>query len=247
MITIQATFLAAAIAYGFAIIVTGIWTRRLPADARAGGYLLVGMLVVSMGASLLMWQELGHIPIAEGHALGVPIPEPTFIDAPRLIGDTVAYSVLFAVTGAIAGMSASGIGGLVGILVTTRIAFEVAGIAGGIVAPLGALTMLGGYGLFLYLFWGPVWRRAKQTSDDRRLLFWKCRNITVLLFGMLMILGAMYFLEPTSDQFVIEVCRQYLDVLIRVGYTAFIYKSLSNFESARWFSMRTLLRGNTTQ
>jgi len=191
------------------------WLRRLPADRR--GLCLPVVLVVGVTAVMtaLVAAGVGTVPVGTGEVV-----------VPSLIADLVAYTVLYAVMARLADVGGRELAVVVVTPVAQRLGFEVATVTDGPVALLGLAILVGGYvGLVAYLL-GPIWRRAQDVSEQRRLLHWKARNLLLFMIGML-IAFVILALFGVFDEFVTLSIQQYMAVLLRVGFAGFLFANLN--------------------
>lgn len=73
----------------------------------------------------------------------------------------------------------------------------------------------------MYLLWGPVWRTATDRPPTRRLLYWKARNLLLLLIGAVLLAAFL-----TGCVFVQLVVLESIDMLIRVGFAGFLLANI---------------------
>jgi len=107
-----------------------------------------------------------------------------------------------------------------GLSVGSRVAIEI-GVIFGAVILFGLLASIGSYIARMYLLWGPVWRTATDRPPARRLLYWKARNLLMLLIGAVL-LAAFLTGFGVFDTFVQLVVLESIDMLVRVGFAGFL-------------------------
>lgn len=221
MISEFAIYGVSAAVYALASIVLLVMTRGKPTNLRRYCYLLVGVVTVSAIGAVLTTFNAGFIELSSG-----------VLEAPMLVDDFIAYSVLFGLATFCAGASRRMIALVVGLSVASRIAFEVVSVAGetlgvAVMAAI-ALIVVGSYLIRVYLMFGPIWATAKRQRNDRQLLYWKFRNLLLFLMGMLIVAALLMvfgFLGETAG----IVVTQYIDVLLRVGFAGFLIANIEAF------------------
>lgn len=102
------------------------------------------------------------------------------------------------------------------------------------VALVGVVIVVGSHVALAAYLLGPIWRRVRGESEQRRLLHWKARNLLLFLIGMLIVF-AVISLVGVFDTFVSLVIQQYMTVLIRVGFAGFLFANLDAVGSASLF------------
>ncbi|CAI50739.1 homolog to rhodopsin [Natronomonas pharaonis DSM 2160] len=192
------------------------WTRRQPTELRKYCYPLVALVLLSAASSTLDAAGIGHLDIWAGS-----------IELPNAVDDFIAYPVLVGFVGVLAGSSRRMLVVLVGAPVVMRTSFVVATLTEGTVSTVAGLVVVAGYLVVTAILFGPVWRTASQQNDRRRLLYWKARNLLVLLMGMLIVYSQLELLG-LFDPFTGTVANQYIDLLLRIAFAGFL---LSNVRS----------------
>lgn len=214
--TIDTLFLVSIAVYAVAAVLFTIRLRRLPDLLRPIGYALVGMVCIAGLSTVFVRSGAAVVPVGTGS-----------IDLAALFDDLIAYSLVFVVTTLVSGArprTALLIGALSGIM---RLSFEISAVTEGVVSLLAALVMPVGYLVQIALFWGPVKRVARAQQDGRWLLYWKCRNLIIFLNGMLIAVGIIALTMPDAT-FLLVVLSQYLKLLIKVGFTAFVLVNIGS-------------------
>lgn len=210
--TVQA---GGAIVYAL-IVLVGFWyIQRFSDTARRVGYVAIGVVVVSViGAVATAAGVLTYEGALEGQQ-----------SIPAFFDDVIAYGLLFGLTTWFAGASKRMIGLVAGLSVLSRIAVEAGVMLGETAIAVGLLISVGTYVARLYLLWGPVWTTAQSVSDDRRLLFWKARNLLMFLMGMNIASAALNG-AGLVDVFVELLLTEYIDLLLRAGFVGFLLTNL---------------------
>ncbi|QZP39790.1 bacteriorhodopsin [Halobaculum magnesiiphilum] len=213
MIPSTTMYLGAAAVYAVAFLLLAGWYRRLDGAgtrlcAAAAGF--VGLSAVAYAA---MGLGLGTVPVAGG-----------VVDVPNLVDDMITYSGLYAITVVLAGASMRWLLTVTGIVAIQRLSFALPN--GGIVDGTGMLVAAGivvaGWFVVVAIFAKPVWRAALDQSPERRLVHWKCRNLVVFLFAML-IVYALIALSGMLTEFLLTSLNIYIDFLMRIGVAAFLF------------------------
>ncbi|WP_435181540.1 rhodopsin [Halorussus sp. AFM4] len=211
MISASLLHAAAAVAYGVTLVVLLARLRRVPASARRYCRLLVGVVGVGFATSALAAAGVGAVTV-NGRELLLP----------SFANDVVAYSLLWAVTAMLADVPRRTLAFVTGLPALQVVAFQFGATAGGLLALVSIVVVIGGHLVLASLFLGPVWRDAQDLPDERRLLHWKSRNLLLFLIGML-IAFAFVSLAGAFTEFGTTVISQYISVLIRVGFAGFLF------------------------
>lgn len=206
--------------YAVAAVVSVVAAHRSPASVRRYAYAVAGVVVVSAVGMVLYMFDVGQYAVASGGTSSVP----------QFIDDSVAYGVLFGMTVFFAGASKRMIGLVVGLSVGSRVAIEVAVIFGGTAVGIGFLASILTYLARVYLLWWPVWRTAQTQPPARQLLYWKSRNLLMLLIGVIL-LAALIAGVGIFDSFVELVVLEYIDLMIRVGFAGFLLSNIGALDS----------------
>lgn len=215
MLTDVQISLAAAGVYALATVVFVALSRFQRPELRKYCHLLAGVVAVSAIGSALSGLGVLQVPVG-----GVPL------DVPSTVDDLVAYPVVFGLAAVVAGASRRAIGLLVGLSVASVVASVFLELVGAGTALLVLGAMVASYLARVYLLFGPVWRAAKRQSDDRRLLYWKFRNLLVFLMGFVFVAIGLS-LVGWLDTFTMLLVIEYVNVLLRVGFAGFLIGNLS--------------------
>ena len=210
---------AAAVAYGVTLVVLLAWLRRVPGRARRYCHLVVGVVAVGFATSLLAAAGVGAVT-ANGRELLLP----------SFVSDLVAYSLLWAVTAMLAGVSRRTLAVVSGLPFLQVVAFQFGASAGGLVGLASTAFVIGGHFVLAYLFLNLVWQGAQDLPDERRLLHWKARNLLLFLIGMLIVF-AFLSLAGAFTTFGTHVLNQYISVLIRVGFAGFLFANVDALDA----------------
>jgi len=190
------------------------WLGRIPNARRQYCYPVVAVVGLSTATTALTAAGIGAVTVGDGT-----------LDLVSLVDDLVGYSVLWVITGVLAGESRRTLAVLAAVPAVQVVSFNVAATLGGPLALVGLLVTVGGHLLIAYLLFGPVWERAQRLPDDQRLLHWKARNLLVFLIGMLIVF-ALIAVAGLFDQFVSAVIGEYMSLLIRAGFAGFLFANV---------------------
>lgn len=139
----------------------------------------------------------------------------------QTLNDLTAYPLLFGFATFVAGASRRYVGLVVATIVAMRAAYDGANLFDGTVGLAATAVILAGYGLLVWLYFGPVATAATRQSPKRALFYRKTRNLVLFVFGIL-IAWAMLQLFAVFDGFTQAVVLEYIDFLLRVGFAAFV-------------------------
>ncbi|QLH84605.1 bacteriorhodopsin [Halosimplex pelagicum] len=217
MIESSVVFWASAAVQAVALVVLLGRLRGISASRRRYCYPVLSVLGVSL---------VGTVLIALGVGTGVG---GTSLDAPGLVDDLIAYSVLWSITALLAGESRRMVGVFVVLPVIQVVAFNGGVLLGGAAGLVGLFVMVVGQVLLAYLLLGRVWERAQRVPDRQRLLHWKARNLLLFLIGML-IAFSLLSVAQVFDEFVVSTVGAYMDLLIRVGFAGFLFANVDAIE-----------------
>lgn len=204
------------------VALAGLWyVRQYEAPARQVGYVVIGVLVVSVLGAIAAAADI----LTYQAAIDAEQSFPEFVD------DTVAYGFLFGLTAWFAGVSRRMIALVAGLSVLSRVAIEIGGYLGETAIAVALLLSVGTFLARVYLLWGPVWRSAQSMPAGRRLLYWKARNLLMFLMGM-NIVGVVLIGAALVNPFVELLVLEYVDLLLRAGFIGFLIANLGALESA---------------
>lgn len=212
---------ATAGAYAIATVVLGILTFQKDASVRRFCYPFVALTGLAGLMSLAWAANIGQIPIGTG-----------MIRIPQAITDYPTYAILFGFTVYLSGAGRRYIGGIVGLLLITRFAYDLVAIFDGVLASVANVAIIVGYGLAVVFLYGPIAKYATQQPPRQELLFKKTRNLIVFIFVMLVVWSQ---LEVTGilDQFTLSATLQYTNILFRVGFAAFVIRNIGVLNSEK--------------
>lgn len=211
MISESAIHVATAAVYLVATVAC-LW-RLQQAAAASRRYLRLVTLTVGVGAvtSALLALGVGTATV-NGYEMTVP----------TIVSDFVAYPVLWALAAMLADVDDRTLAFAAGVPFVQVVAFWVAPVYGGLVAVGSFVVVVGSHLLLAVVFRGRVWAASSRVPEERRLLHWKARNLLLFLVGML-IAFAFLSVAGAFDDFGTVVLDQYVSVLIRVGFAAFLF------------------------
>lgn len=218
MIEEQTIYLLAGVVYAVTVAVLLGWRRRIP-ERHHSLCSIVTVIVGAAGVGSLLW----------GVGVGGLTVNGFEIIVPSLLEDLLTYSGLYAVAALLANVRGRLLHLAIVIPLIQRLAFTGASIAGGGLALLFVLVVVGGHFALIYLFVGPIWETAQDVSPERRLLHWKARNLLLFLIGML-IVYAVLALTGIFDAFVQSLLTMYIDVVIRVGFAGFLFANIGSLD-----------------
>lgn len=207
--------LAAGGLYALAAVVFVALSRVQRPELRKYCYLLAGVLTVSAVGGVLSGLGVGTVTVGS-----VPV------DVPSTVDDLVAYPVVFGLAAVVAGSSRRMVALLAGLSMASVLASLLLTGAGGAVALAALGAMVLSFLARVYLLFGPVWQTAQWQADDRRLLYWKFRNLLVFLMGFVFVAVGLS-LVGLLDQFSMLLVIEYVNVLLRVGFAGFLVGNLS--------------------
>jgi len=202
-------FVSAALYVGCAALLLFAVQRRSPA-ARRYCYPFVAVVAVAAVAVGFRGAGLGFVPVGVGE-LGLA----------HTVGDYVSYPLLFGFAAFVAGASRRYVGVVVVTALVIRIGYDVADLFDGTAGLVGTATILTGYALLVWLYFGPVATAAARQSPRRALFYRKTRNLILFVFGVL-IVWAMLQLFGVFDPFTGTMTLEYIYFVLRVGFAAFV-------------------------
>jgi sensory rhodopsin len=221
MISETGVYAAGAVVSGLAAVVSVAKLRGIPGRVRRYYSLATFLLVLAAASGALMAADVGAMTVN-----GYEVTLPSFVN------DLVAYSVLWGITGLLADVDRRTLAVVTGLPFLQVIAFQVAATSSGATALAASAFVIGGHVVLAGLFLGPIWRGCSHLPERRQLLHWKARNLLLFLIGML-IVYAFLSLAGAFDAFATVVLNQYISVLIRVGFAAFLFANVDALEANR--------------
>ena len=219
MIEPSAVRLASAGIYAISAVVLLVLTRRKPAEVRRYCYPLVAVVAAASLGTGLWGAGIGTLSIAGGT-----------LEGGQLLTDYIAYPFLFGFAAFVAGASRRYVGAVVAVVVVMRVGYDVAELFDGGVGLAGTATILVGYATLLGLYFGPIATAATRQSPSRALFYRKTRNLVLFMFGVL-IGWAMLQIAGLFDPFTATVTLEYLDLLLRVGFAAFVVANVETLDA----------------
>jgi len=202
-------YVSAVLYVGWVAVLLGAVRLKRPA-ARRYCYPFVAVVAVGAASVGLRGAGIGAVPVGTGELV-----------VPQLVGDYAAYPLLFGFAAFVAGAGRRYVAFVVGTIAVMRAAYEVANVFAGAVGLAGTATILVGYALLAWLYFGPVAAAASRRPPKRALFYRKTRNLVLFIFGVL-ISWAMLQLFGVLDAFTQAVTLEYIDFLLRVGFAAFV-------------------------
>lgn len=210
------------VVYGLSAVGFAVWMRRFPKQVRRFCWpiiLIMGLVTIS---SFTAYIEFGSVALFED-ADGNPIEV-------RLISFVeygISYPIVIWLTLHIASASRRQL--LVGIGCVEGLVVGIA-ISQLLPFPWAIIIFLLSLSFFFLLCWlllGPVWREAQNRSDDRRLLYWKLRNLTVFGVTMLIFSGLLVpAVLGVFDEFGSTLMVSYVELFTRVLPGIFIFANI---------------------
>lgn len=205
--------------YAATVVVLLAWLRGVADHLRRYCHVVILVVGVAAATSFLAAAGIGNVTVG-GRAVFLP----------TVVSDALAYSALWVLTATLADVPRRTLALVAGLPVVQVLAFQFGASAGGLVGLASTLLVIGGHVAFLYLFWGPIWRSTASLDDDRRLLFWKSRNLLWFLIGMLIVF-AFLSLAGAFTAFGTNVINHYISVLIRVGFAGFLFVNVDALDA----------------
>lgn len=214
------TLLSATVAvYLVSFVVLGVVVRRVPRSLRSDGYLLVG--VVGLMAVNLLCQrfEIGAVSGANGSVYLTAVLAQT-------VGSVVLYGVITRLAGVSTRMSAA-------VIVLALVPLQVGNLTTlfsvpSVVETLSLVAFFVPFPVLVYLFVRPIWQTAQDTSEFRRLLHWKARNVALFVYGSLLSYILLAVSGLVSDPVLTQFLLQYVAYVFYVGVPAFlVYRFVS--------------------
>ncbi len=196
--------------YALSALALAVALLRQPPAARKYCYPFVAVVAVTAVTVGFRAIGVGTVPIGSGE-----------LDAPQALADYLSYPLLFGFTAFLAGASRRYLGVVVVTAVIMRAGYDFAELGEGVLGTAGPLTILGGYVLLVGLYFGPLASAAERRSPKRALFYRKMRNLVLFVFAIL-IGWAMLQLFGFFDPFTQVVTLEYIDLLLRVGFAAFV-------------------------
>lgn len=203
----------------FAVLL--VWLRRIPARLHRRCYPI--LFVVGLGAVTELLSAAGVGLVGQGAMA---------IEVPRIVNDLVGYAVMWGIVAWMGDAPRRLLAVTIVLPPAWITVFQFGMTAGGLVGVVSALFVVGSLLAFLYLFWGPIWRRAKALPDDRRLLFWKARNLLYFLNVMLTVYAFLLF-SGVFSLFGMALIGEYVALMIRVGFAGFLFANIDALDPER--------------
>ena len=191
-----------------------LWLRKIPSEYHRLCSLVLLTVVLSGLTTLSNTLGVGMITVGG-----------TESSLPSLVNGLFTATVLLAMGAMIADVSWSLFAAVVGVTVLRRAGFTLSYFTDGMLALAGTLTVVVCYIALVYLFLGPVWKRAQSLSPKQRLLHWKVRNLLLFLNGMFIVFITI-LITGVLDDVIASLLSQYIYVLLRVGFAAFLFVNI---------------------
>jgi sensory rhodopsin len=221
MISSAGVYTAGAVVYAVASVVSIAKLRGIPERIRPYYSLATFLVVLGGASSVLTAAGVGSVVVG-GYTVTLP----------TLVSDLVAYSLLWGIAGLLADVNRRMLAVVAGVPALQVVAFQVAAISGGTTALVASLFVIAGHFVLAVLFFGRIWRGCSHLPERRQLLHWKARNLLLFLIGML-IAYALLSLASVFDAFTRVVLNQYISILIRVGFVAFLFANVDALRTRR--------------
>lgn len=216
MIDGLAIYQAFAFLFGFAAVGFLAWTFRQPPNRRPYGVAIVISCMAMAVANALMANEI----LTRVTADGVAYPHA------RFLGYFFAFGPVGWLLGTVAGASRR---------LTALLVVAIYGLPGSVLASWnlsGAAASVASVLVFAFivvtvvLLVGPVYRAAGLVSDERRLLYGKLRNLSLLIWIVLPIVGVMSEQNlAILTSFAGIFLGSYIDLILIVGVGAITLRS----------------------
>lgn len=203
-------------AYAVSLVVLLVWLQAIPRELRPYCYPLVAITGVAAVAQVFTGFAIGTIPVG-GSSL----------DLANTVEGGFVYAALFGAAAVLGGATRRQLVLAVGLPFLMNWAFQGAALASGPVMAVSALIVVGGWVALCWLFFRPIWASAQKLPEDRRRLFWKFRNLLLFLIGVL-IFSAFTTLGLFTAT-VASIITGYVDFLLRVGFSAFLFANVEVF------------------
>lgn len=207
------------IAYGSIFLLVGVvfavWLRRLPDAARRYCLPVVLICFLAAASKFLSLTDIGLVTLSgPGNAEHIH----TFIEF------GISYGVIGVLVVRIADGTRRQLLSLLLVIEGMNIANAVTNIAPESISGITSLISLVLLITFIYILFRPVYRSASSVSEERRLLFWKARNLLVFSTVMLVLSGLS---GPTGtglfDQYLMVTSVMYAELAVRAGFGFFLF------------------------
>lgn len=203
-------------AYAVSMVALLVWIRRFPTHLRRYCYPLLGLVVLAAVTQTLSGLTIGVFGAGSGE-----------IDIPNVIDGAVAYGVLFGFAAYLANVSSRKLVIAAAVPAGMNFAFQVAAIADGVVALVGALVVILGYPVLCWLYFRPFVQTVQQKSAGRQRLYRKFRNLLLFLIGALIVTA--FTTLDLFDPEISSILVSYIDFLLRVGFAGFLFANVGVF------------------
>ncbi|MXV61792.1 bacteriorhodopsin [Natronorubrum sp. JWXQ-INN-674] len=212
----QSTVLAvSAVVLGVLALVFLLWTRRVPTSRRRYGYAATLAAGAMSGTYLIMSLELLTVSTSG-----------TEESVARFLGYSIVWATISYVLGAVSDAGRRYTLALFAcsmLTLWTTFAGWVLGETGATLASVGTLAAFVG---LVYLLLGPVARTAASVSGERLLLYDKLKNLVLLAWFGLIVLGLISQQNlALTDGFVGQVAATYIDVVLLAGFGGLVLRS----------------------
>jgi len=203
-------------AYAVSLVVLLVWARAIPPNLRRYCYPFVALTGLAALAQLLSGFAVGTVPLGS-----------STLDIPNAVEGGFVYALLFGFAAFLGGATRRQLAVATAVPLVMSWSFYAAALGDGALVVVPALIVVGGYVALCWLFVHPIWRTASRLPERRSRLFWKFRNLLLFLIGVLIFsaftsLGA--FTETVGN-----IIVNYIDLLLRVGFSAFLFANIDVF------------------
>lgn len=215
MIDEHVMFATVAATFALATVVFFVWSLRHPARRRPYGFAIAIACLSMAVANVLMAAEI----LSPAVASDVAYPNGRF----------VGYFTAFGVIGVLLGAAAGAGRVLTALLVVVVYGLPASVLGGwylsGSAATAATALAFASVLLVAFLLVGPLSRAANRVSSDRRLLYWKVRNLSLLIWIVLPVVGLLSDRHlGVLDSFTWIVLGSYVDLVLFVGTGAILLR-----------------------
>lgn len=209
LFTEQEIYWYTAAVMAFASLLFLAWTTRLGGDRRKYGLVVVYTSLVLTGTYVGMANGVLRYESVDGAA--VPVT--------RFVGYLFGTTAILLLTGRVGGFSRR----MQAALMVPFLGITCGTVGGWFfeppIAQVASLSSLLSLPLVAYMFLGPGARSAAETASDRRLLYGKLRNITLLAWLGYLVVGVLSRQNlAVLDGFVGVFLGVYIDVALYIGF-----------------------------
>ncbi len=187
---------------------------RVPERLRRYSGLLIAVVVVSGLDLFMQWAGVGSVAVGSGE-----------VQLTSTISQTIQYVVLYGGVAALGGASRRLTAALVVVALFPSYVTQFLPVVGlGEVAALLVIiaVFLLPLPVVLYLFFGPIWRAATQLPPQRRLLYWKVRNLILFVYAMVIAYIGLVTFGLLTDSVLTSLLLQYAGFVFSGGIPTFL-------------------------